>query len=92
MATTKGQRVLIRALAAKRRRSETVKPTAAEQKLVDAELRRKYPMMFERPAGEVAMFRGLSTTERKKLLRMVDKKLKGLRGSKKTYELKEKYK
>lgn len=70
------------------RRSKPVEPTPAEQKIITAQLKRMYSQMFQRPAGESAMFRGLSTTERKKLIRMVDKKLKRLRGSKKTLELK----
>ena len=73
------------------RRSKPVEPTAAEQKLIDDRLKIMYPQMYERPAGEIAMFRGLSTTERKKLIRMVDKKLAKLRGSKKTLKLKRIY-
>ena len=72
-------------------KKKIVEPTAAEKKLIDAQLKRMYPQMFERPAGEVAMFRGLSVTERKKLVRMVDRKLKSLRGSKKTLKLKRIY-
>ncbi len=95
MAKTKGQRGLIRALAAKRRRrkeagSKTVKPTAAEQKLVDAELRRKYPQMFEPPAGHTKMMRGMSTVERKKLMRRLGEE--GLRKIRESYVLKKPYK
>lgn len=73
------------------RRSKPVKPTVAEQKIIDAQLKLMYPQMFRPPKGETAMFRGLSTAERKKLIRMVDRKLKKLRGSKKTLELKRIY-
>ena len=72
-------------------KKKIVKPTAAEQKIIDARLKEMYPQMYERPAGEIAMFRGLSLAERKKLLRMVSKKLKHLHGSKETWKLKKIY-
>ena len=73
------------------RRSKPVKPTAAERKLIDAALKKKYPQMYEPAPGETKMLKGLSTTDRKKLFRMVDRKLAKLRGSKKTRVLKPKY-
>ena len=74
------------------RRSKPVKPTAAEKKIIDAQLKKMYPQMYQRSPGEVKMLQGLSRTDRKKLVRMVDKKLAKLRGSKKTHVLKPKYK
>lgn len=62
-----------------RKKSRPVKPTAAEQKIIDARLRRMYPQMFT-PVGmgirEKAAYASLSAADRKALERMVDVKLK----------------
>ena len=68
-----------------------VKPTLAEARIINTRLKKLYPQMYQRPAGEIQMFRGMSTVERKKLVRMVDKKLKHIRETNRTLELKKKY-
>jgi len=49
-----------------------VKPTAKEQKIITARLKRMYPQMYE----PKATFKGLSPGDRKELERVVGKKLK----------------
>lgn len=73
------------------RKKKLAKPTLAEAKKIKAALQRQYPQMFQRPAGEIEMLRGMTPVERKKLVRMVAKKQKAIRSSNKPQELKKKY-
>ena len=74
------------------KQKKIVKPTLAEAKIINTRLQKMYPQMYQRPAGEIQMLRGMSATDRKKTVRMVDKKLKHIRDSQKPRELKKKYK
>ena len=73
------------------RKKKLAKPTLAEAKKIKAALQRQYPQMFQRPAGEIEMLRGMTPVERKKLVRMVDRKLKNIRETNKALELKKRY-
>lgn len=57
-------------------RKKIVKPTAKEQKIIDARLKRMYPQMYEMHTADVRKLKGLSAADRKALERMVGKKLK----------------
>jgi len=60
------------------RRSRPVKPTAAEQRIIDARLRKMYPQMYEMaaPPGTKTALAKAQGEDRKALERMVATKLK----------------
>lgn len=62
------------------RRSKVVKPTAAEQRVIDARLKKSYPVMYEPviPPGTKKQLRKVRGADRKALMRMVATKLKKL--------------
>lgn len=59
-----------------------VKPTAAEKRIIDARLKRKYPQMYEAKlsARELRAYRDLSPADRRAIEDSAGKKLKKLYG------------
>lgn len=72
-----------------RRRSKPVKATAAEKRIIDARLQKKYPQMWELAgtARDKRLLRGMSASDRRALEVMVGKKLKAVYGGRKKKRL-----